>query len=269
MRSGLSVGEALCLWGVVGLLLGVAPPTRAAGPCKPGKVWCASKAACVYRERCPAEKTKTTRRRAKRPATPADCPADMVPVIGASASGGHAVCIERTEVTQTSYLKFVQASRRVPPDCAWDPEGTRSNHPVVCVDHTDAAAYCAWRGRRLPTEQEWVAAARGPDSRTYPWGEEAPSCRLAVMRQGSAGCGGGDALAVASKPGGASPSGAMDMAGNVWEWVAGWYTEAQRWRVVHGGSYRSADVGLRPADRDALEPHTRDATVGFRCAATL
>jgi len=107
------------------------------------------------------------------------------------------------------------------------------DHPVVEVFHFGADAYCAWLDKELPTEAEWEKAARGDtDRRTWPWGEAEPSCELGNLRLGMEGLdgeGGGvepcinDTQPVGSYPAGASPYGALDMAGNVAEWAADWY----------------------------------------------
>ena len=139
-----------------------------------------------------------------------------------------AYSIERTEVTVGQYSAYVADGRCGAPDAGgdshnWGRSG-REPHPVNGVSWNDAAAYCAWLGRRLPTEAEWEKAARGTDGRVYPWGNAATSCARAVMGSGKRiGCGKGTTAPVGSKRSGASPYGALGMAGNVWEWTAGWY----------------------------------------------
>jgi formylglycine-generating enzyme required for sulfatase activity len=128
--------------------------------------------------------------------------------------------IDQTEVTNAQYRKCLDAGVCRKP-VYWDnSDFSAPDQPVVGVTWNDARTYCEWAGGRLPTEAEWEKAARGTDGRTYPWGNEPATCE----RVSYGGCV-GKASPVGSYPTGASPYGALDMAGNVWEWVADWYAE--------------------------------------------
>lgn len=152
-----------------------------------------------------------------------------------------------------------------------------ADHPVSGVTWEDAAAYCAWRDGRLPTEAEWELAARGTEGRLYPWGNESgEQANYADRSDGT--------LPVGSFPDAGSPFGLQDMAGNVWEWTADWYSPSYyqaspaenptgpadgEAKVARGGGFRLLDIlGLdeaRSTHRLPLPPDVQSADVGFRC----
>jgi formylglycine-generating enzyme required for sulfatase activity len=151
-----------------------------------------------------------------------------------------------------------------------------ADHPVFEVSWYGAKTYCEWAGARLPTEAEWEYAARGPEGYTYPWGNTSPTCDL--VQYGSCS---GWTVPVGTFPDGASWCGALDMAGNVWEWVADWYDadyyerspsenpigpEDGSSKVLRGGSFPVSRRNVRGTTRDGASPNTRHFTVGFRCA---
>jgi formylglycine-generating enzyme required for sulfatase activity len=182
--------------------------------------------------------------------------------------------VDKTEVTNDQYRKCVEAGDCEEPTC-WDNGDLNApDQPVVCVTWDDAQAYAAWAGGRLPTEAEWEKAARGTDGRFYPWGEDVPDCEDANFK----GCLGRTA-SVGSYPGGASPYGALDMAGNAWEWVADWYDEAYysnaqtdnpqgpdsgERRAIRSGSFDMSEPRLRTAFRAGALPAYSNWDLGFR-----
>jgi serine/threonine-protein kinase len=150
-----------------------------------------------------------------------------------------------------------------------------ADHPVVAVTWSDAANFCAWDGgKRLPTEAEWEYAATGGDGRHFPWGFEFDGSLLPSASN--------DTLRVGSFPGGVSPLGAYDMAGNALEWVADYYDplyyveseeanptgpEFGDERVLRGGSFGNPDgLFYVVSRRYHLNPDLTEVDIGFRCA---
>lgn len=195
--------------------------------------------------------------------------------------------IDKLEVTTAQYAACTDAGgcSEAEPGNAWSScnlgiDG-REDHPINCVTWYQAVEYCAWAGKRLPTEAEWEKAARGTDGRIYPWGNDEPTCDHAVISW--AGCPQRTSTEpVGSKPLGASPYGAQDMAGNVWEWVEDWYhetydgapTDGSAWvtpegteKVVRGGSwsYYFLSNDLRTSHRRTDIPQDWNGHVGIRC----
>ena len=176
--------------------------------------------------------------------------------------------IDRTEVTRDMYAPCVAAHRCAPlsVDLSSEPE-----LPVTGVTWHEARAYCAFAGGRLPSENEWEKAARGSDGREFPWGNDV-DCKRANWGnfENEGPCAGkapGKPVVVGSYPQGASPFGVLDMAGNVWEWVADKYDRDPSRRVVRGGSCCSYFVEPRAANRNAWDPNHRDGDLGFRCVS--
>ncbi|MEX5216743.1 MAG: formylglycine-generating enzyme family protein [Nitrospira sp.] len=194
--------------------------------------------------------------------------------------------IDKYEVTNFQYAAFVQATghRKSGPPSRYAKNMDRMrgvNQPVVYVSWDDAVAYCAWKGKRLPTEAEWEKAMRGTDGRLWPWGTvEIPHganwARVDDGHEVSAPVG-----AVKSD---VSPFGVMDGAGNVMEWVEDWYQENAfrdasasdprspdhgTFRVIRGAGYASSGSDLRITSRNKMVPDFRDETIGFRCAQDM
>lgn len=184
--------------------------------------------------------------------------------------------LDIAETTNEDYAAFAKATRHRTP-YHWRkgqlPEG-KEKLPVVNVSWDDATAYCAWRGKRLPTEAEWERAARGnAEGAMYPWGDRPPKATDA--RYGAE-----TPAPVCTKT--KNYFGLCDMIGNVWEWNSDWYgrtyyesspaqnpagPETGMYRVLRGGSwFDTPGLFLMVSYRSWARPAERSATIGFRCA---
>ncbi len=196
--------------------------------------------------------------------------------------------IDQTEVTNVQYAACVAAGTcdRPGKSSSYGRDSYYGNSdyddsPVIWVSWDDADTYCTWRDARLPTEAEWEKAARGgSDTRMYPWGDQAADCTLANFYNGSYCV--GDTSQVGDYLAGASPYGAMDLSGNVWEWVNDWYdgsyysvspysnppgSAGESSKVLRGGSFTTRWLNVRAANRYPDTPVIRYNYIGFRCAA--
>jgi formylglycine-generating enzyme required for sulfatase activity len=195
--------------------------------------------------------------------------------------------IDKYEVTNARYKACVDGGGCTAP--GYSSSNTRpsyygyaayDNYPVIYVDWNQATAFCAWEGKRLPTEAEWEKAARGSsNTHIYPWGDEHPACTLGNFAVN--GYCVGDTSQVGSYPSGASPYGALDMAGNVWEWVSDWYqadyySSQMSWsnpsgptsgtyKVLRGGAWLNDWGFSRVSLRLWYLPPGRSDLLGFRC----
>jgi serine/threonine-protein kinase len=181
--------------------------------------------------------------------------------------------IDTTAVTNAQYLAFVRASGYTAPP-GWSqgryPAG-QDNWPVTEVTWADAQAYAKWKGKRLPTEAEWEFTARGSDGRVYPWGSNFNPSLTNSLERGLA-----HPEPVGSHPDAASPFGALDMCGNVWQWCQDAYKPyagnsmkleiPSNAKVIRGGSFASDRNHVTTAARNLDLATKQSAEIGFRCA---
>jgi formylglycine-generating enzyme required for sulfatase activity len=194
----------------------------------------------------------------------------------------NAFFIDQYEVTNARYQKCVDAGQCTPPTirgsftrASYFGNPDFADYPVIKVTWRQAAAFCEWEGKRLPTEAEWEFAATGGDGRRYPWGDEFDPNRLPA--------GENDTVEVGTYPDNASPFGVFDLAGNVVEWVADRYgatyygvsptdnplgPETGSQQVMRGGSFGNPDGRFYTTTRRYHQgPGFHDVDIGFRCAA--
>jgi formylglycine-generating enzyme required for sulfatase activity len=210
--------------------------------------------------------------------------------------------IYKTEVTNGMYGACVTTGACTLPQTktsiqreAYFGEARYDPYPVIQLQWKQALAYCQWAGGSLPSEAQWEKAARGPqDARLFPWGNSTPNqhqanfCDLNCPNSGESdptvNDGYADTAPVGSYPDGASLYGALDMSGNVWEWVADWHSveyygaapyenplgpvEGTR-KGIRGGSWYNGADGVRVVTRASQKPEEHFNSVGFRCVFNL
>ncbi len=162
--------------------------------------------------------------------------------------------LDTNPVTNAEYGAYMTATGTPKPQWMHKPGFGDPEHPVVGLTLAEATAYARWAGKRLPTEAEWVRAARGDDDRPYPWGDVPPDYALAHFRKGPKGA--PAHVTTRERPDGAGPFGHTDLAGNVWEWC--------RSGALRGGFWGSPDV--RIDERLVDRPDRISGGYGLRCA---
>ncbi|MCD4685803.1 MAG: SUMF1/EgtB/PvdO family nonheme iron enzyme [Anaerolineae bacterium] len=198
----------------------------------------------------------------------------------------HEVCfdepfwMDRYEVTRAQYEACVTTSACEQPFTS--NYSTQPNHPINNMSWFDAQRYCEWRGARLPSEAEWEYAARGPDALVYPWGNEFVEANGVYSGNSS-----NQTAVVGSRPSGVAWVGTFDQSGNLWEWVADWYSNNYYGtltngvinpggpdigisRVLRGGAFNNIDSRVvRVEYRNVYDPVVAYYAAGFRCARNV
>ena len=188
--------------------------------------------------------------------------------------------IDKYEVSNAEYFKFMMATKRHKPLYWDDKRFNKSEFPVVGVSWYDAMAYAKWKGRRLPTEAEWEKAARGNDGRLYPWGKKwAKGFFFFFVNIYGMDDKYSHTAPVDYYQSGASPFGIFNMSGNVWEWCLDWYEPdyyghspeinpmgpaASKMKVLRGGSWANTIDGAQVVLRARNSPRVKNSIYGFR-----
>lgn len=187
--------------------------------------------------------------------------------------------IDRYEVTNEEYKKFMDETKYPDPPANWSdgwyPKG-KGEHPVTSIIWQEALAYALWAGKRLPTEEQWEKAARGPDGLSYPWGDEYEKGKANVGVEGAK-----TTVAVGSHSEDVSPYQVYGMAGNVMEWTLDWYQAypgntykdprfGEKFKVLRGNAFQKSGHYFLDAYRYAFNRTEVPAdeffeNVGFRC----
>jgi len=211
------------------------------------------------------------------PAKPASpCPPEMVFVAGGSFKMGllkvnatiSDLCMDKVETTAKEFETCVNDKKCTDSFATCAPEATykkagKEDHPMVCVDFKQAVDYCSFKGKRLPSDEEWEWAARGgTEARIYPWGNEPPKDQVCWAGAGAR----TSTCPVNEHPSGASKDGLLGMAGNVFEWTTNSQDSRTKDRVGRGGSWRDGLPNLMRTDRPGkFEVTYRCGFLGIRC----
>lgn len=184
--------------------------------------------------------------------------------------------IDVHEVTNQDYQEYTKAAGAQPSAFADNPDFNGSTQPVVGITWKEAAQFCEWKKKRLPTEAEWEKAARGQRQVKYPWGNEPPDDTRANFMEKV-----GKTMPVGSYEAGKSDYGVYDLSGNVSEWTSDWHDaeyfifsppknpqgpEKGKYKVVRGGNWMNNAEDIRLTYRGATVPKLKAKTTGFRCA---
>ena len=184
--------------------------------------------------------------------------------------------IDKYEVTNEAYAKFMKETRVKKPKGWNDPNFNHPQQPVVGISWKEAVKFCQWQNKRLPTEAEWEKAARGKRPIRYPWGNTSPDSSKLNYNQEIK-----KTTAVGSFDSGKSDYGLYDLSGNASEWVNDWHfpeyylfspkknppgPEKGQYKVIRGGSWRNTADDVDLVYRNATTPKNRSLAIGFRCA---